>query len=318
MKTIICENNRQTRLLSFTALALVAASGSSTAQASVIGANSDAYSLGLSAQVANTLLNVNVTAPAHVIGAAPSPYNVNQSIGQADIDLAANIASFGVLDVQLAALADTSIFSASAQSDVDGSAGSKSASADATINNLGLDLFNTSLLLGSNQTALGLSASTIYSQTLVSGDYGAMAASAMSYIENMSLNLFGMGEIDLASLGLVADANGFIYADPNFTVLDVNGITGLDLILNEQISTCTAVQCNSEVNALKLRFDGVNMGGLGLDLGSLLDGTLNGEIILGHAYANLNARVNAVPTPASVGLFGVVLLLLGCLRRPHQ
>lgn len=318
MKTIICENKARTRLLSFTALALVAASGSSTARASVISANSDAYALGLSAEVANTLLNVNVTAPAGVIGAAPSPYNINQSIGQADIDLAANSASFGLLDVQLAALADSSIFSASAQSDVDGSAGNKSVSADATISNLGLDLFNTSLFSGPTEAALGLSASTIYSQAGVSGDHGTMAADAISYIENFSLNLFGLGEIDLVSLGLVADANGFIYADPNFTVLNVNGITGLDLVLNEQISTCSASQCNSEVNALKLRFDGVNIGGLGLDLGNFLDGTLDGEIILGHAYANLNAQVNAVPAPASVGLFGAVLLLLGCLRRPGR
>ena len=281
------------------------------ANATVISGSSDAYALGADISAANELLTVDVTLPSGVSGTAPAPYNIDNSVLGANVDLGAGISVGNLLQVQAAALADDSLLSASASSDVDGGSGNRMASASSSINDLSLDVLNTDFLSIVQETALNISSSTIYSESMVDGDFGILNVMGNSYIEDLSINLFGMGELDLASLGLQVDADGLIQTSPNFEVLNVSGIAGLNLILNEQYGECTDMFCSMGVNALRLSFNAVDLSGLGLNLGGLLDG----DIIIGHSYAELTAQINEVPAPATLGIFSLVMLALGLSKR---
>lgn len=283
----------------------------SVANATVISGNSDAYALGVDINVAGELLTVDVTAPSGVSGSAPAPYNINNSVLGAEVDLGAGVTVGNLLDVQAAALADETLLGATASSNVDGGMGARMTSATATVNDLSLDVVNTTFLSVITDTAVNLSSSTIYSEASVAGDYGDFDAMGSSYIEDLSINLFGLGELDLASLGLEVDADGFIAASPNFEVLDVSGIAGLNLILNEQYGSCNDMFCSMGVNALRLSFNAVDLSGLGLNLSGLLDG----DIVIGHSYAEMSAQINEVPAPATLGIFGLVMLALGFTKR---
>ncbi|QCZ92516.1 PEP-CTERM sorting domain-containing protein [Salinimonas iocasae] len=221
------------------------------------------------------------------------------------------------MQVQAAAVAEETLLSTSASSNVDGNACTRIASASTTTNDLDLDVLNTNFLSLVTETAVNVSSSTIYSEASVSGDYGSLNAMGTSYVEDLSINLFGLGELDLASLGLQVDADCLIQTSPNFEVLNVSGIAGLNLILNEQYGECTDMFCSMGVNALRLSFNAVDLTGLGLNIGNL-DGLLNGDIVIGHSYAELTAQINEVPAPATLGIFSLVMLALGLSKRKSK
>ena len=273
------------------------------ANATVISGSSDAYALGADISAANELLTVDVIVPSGVAGSAPAPYDLSESLLGVEVDLNSGISFGNLVGIQLAVLADDTVLNAAASSNVDGGAGTRMASAETEINGLSLEVLNGNVL--------DISSSTIYSEAMVSGDYGSFNAMGNSYVEDLSLNLFGLGEVDFASLGLEVDADGFIAASPNFEVLNVSGIAGLNLILNEQYGECTDMFCSMGVNALRLSFNAVDLSGLGLNLGGLLDG----DIIIGHSYAELTAQINEVPAPATLGIFSLVMLALGLAKR---
>lgn len=283
---------------------------STTTHASVISSQSSAYSLSINVSALDALVNLNVMIPAGVSGTAPSPYVLTDSLLGVDVDLSAGAIS----TLALATLADTTLLSASASSDVDGLSGDKTTDANTTVNDLELDLINNILLLGSVETALSLGASTIYSEAEVTGDYGSLSATGNSYVEDLALNLFNLGNVDLADIGLVADTNGVINAAPNFVVVDIYGIIGLNLTLNEQSSSCTASDCNIAVNALNLSFDSVDLAAFGIDL----TGTIDGSVIIGHSEAAMSATTSATAVSAPPTLWLFALLGFGLVLRVRQ
>lgn len=289
-----------------------------TANATVISAESNAYALGVDLDV-STLVSVDVAVP-QAGGTAPGSYSDVASAVGADVNLGPSVGLGSLLQLNTAVLSDATVLESSASSSVDGAAGSQVTQSSSLITGLALDIANTTLdltplpsVLG---TAIGISADTIFSDANVTGDYASLTALGNSTITNLSIDLFGMGEIDLASLGLDIGADGVIGTGPNTQLLDFGGIVGLDLILNEQISTCADGFCAMDVNALRLSFDAVDLTSFGLNLGQLGQGTLlSGDIILGQSYAEMSAIPSDVPAPATLGIFGLVIMALGFTKR---
>lgn len=264
------------------ALALASVAFAPSAGAAIVSANSEGY--GLSANLA--LLGSNlltVTAPAGVSGTAPAPYSLNDAL--LDLDVGATI------PVVAQAHASAGIITGSANSNVDGSAGSKTTGAsggivDLSVNADLLSIFGLSSLLELDNLTLNSSAE-------ITGDYGSMTASGGANITSLSLSILGQDiQIDAN-----AGANSFIN-------LNALGLIGATLILNEQIADCSDSFCSMTVNALRLSLNG-------------LAGLFDTDIIIGHSYAEMSAEnISAVPVPAAVWLFGSAMVgLAGFSRR---
>ncbi len=164
-------------------------------------------------------------------------------------------------------------------SDVDGSAGSKTAHGQGGVE--GLTLLNSFL-----------SNVTLQSDSTVSGDFGALVPTGTTTIAAITIN--GSNFVNLNNIPANTNLLAFLGLGP---------ILGINLIANEQvvIGDCITT-CMIETNALHVVFNG-----------GLIGGTLvNGDLILGHS----EAKLNAVPVPAALWLFGSGLLgLLGVARR---
>lgn len=121
---------------------------------------------------------------------------------------------------------DTGVLTTSADSNVDGSSGSKSASSSASV--LDFDL--------GGPLPFGLSADVLSSNSSVSGDAGSFSAVGNSSI----INLTGSGL--LAGLDVSA-----IDGSPNQVLLDLAGIS---VIANRQSSSCSSFSCMLTTDAL--------------------------------------------------------------------
>lgn len=289
-----------------------------TANATVVSSEADAYALGidLSLDIPGVNLSVDVLAPTGASGIAPSPFNNTNSILGSDLGLGTQVTVAPTLSVSLASPSDAAVLEATASSNVDGTTGSRDASGNSTATGLTLDILNTLLAppigIAMPGTAVSISASALNSTSTVSGDYGSLSSTGSSYIADLAITLFGTPLIILgpSDFGLITDVNGGLSTSPNFEALNVGGIVGLNLILNEQTGSCTNTLCDLTVNALRLSFDAVDISSFGLPTNGLLSGTLSGDITLGHSYSQLAAVDNsvAVSTPTTVSLFALALL----------
>jgi PEP-CTERM motif len=160
---------------------------------------------------------------------------------------------------------------ANASSNVDGLAGNRTASGDATIGDLGLDL---TILL---TQVLVINSGEIFSSASVTGDHGALSSTGTT--------TFGNTSITVNSATFFLDP---MYA-PNTVVYNQGGIT---IIANEQIYGGDGIALEEiTVNALR-----ISLGVLGV----------TGDIVLGQSQAALTA----VPEPSAALMLGLGLAAL--------
>ena len=236
------------------------------AHADITQASSSGY--GLAADVSLLVANLEVLPQGHATGTAPGPYSQSEST------LNASFTTAGLANIS------AGVLSGEAYSDVDGLAGTRTATGMGRVTDLGTDL-----VLG---TILDLNAGVIESEAAVSGDYGSLLATGSSILTDVDLSVLGAE--------VLIDAN----AAPNTVLFDALGIR---IVLNEQIVGGNGIDDRTmEVNAIRISFDNV-AAGLGL---------LNGDIRIAHSYAEMGA---VVPAPASFMLLASGGLLTSRRRR---
>lgn len=200
-----------------------------------------------------------------VSGTAPAPYDLTNSA------LSASVPPF----------LSTGLLTVNASSDVDSLSGSRNTSADATVNDLSVDL---SVLLSS--LGIGLTATSVQSTAAVSGDFGAFSGVGTTTFEGLTLN--GVASI------LSTPA-------PNTVLLDLPGLT---VTLNEQIINDNLPgSYGMEVNAVHVSFDDFLAPNLSL---------VSGDVILSHSQAMM---MGVVPEPESFAMLLAGLGLMGAVIR---
>jgi hypothetical protein len=272
---------------------------SGTANAAVVSGSSSGYGVDVSVSALAGALALDAgPLPSGASGSAPAPYNLDDTQLSLSLSDSVCVSTFlGVCTASVSASVGTGLLSGHADSDVDGGNGVRSAAATGTVNDAAVNL-GTGTLLGIISTSvLDLSATTLSASAQVSGDFGAFTPLGSSIIENAFLNVAG-----IPLIALDADAAPNTVVDP----LGALSLLGLTVILNEQVSNCGAASCDMMVNALRLGFNDFAVG----------TALLNGDLIFGHAEANLLAQPSEIPVPAAAWLFASGLLgLVGMARR---
>lgn len=232
----------QRRIVLSACVALLAASLATPGTALVIGGSSLAYGEHVDLFAA-LLVNIDSGPLPQVSGSAPAPYGASDDV--LSINLGSGTVSSGTLVVNAA-------------SNVDGGAGVRSASADASVEGLGIG--------GAIGAVLTLSSTTLGSSASVTGN-GALGASGTATLEDLAISVLGVP--------LAIPAN----PAPNTVLIDLAGVR---IVLNEQILTGDGASGLAlAVNALHIEFTNAVLG-LGL---------LNGEIVISHSEAALAALV---------------------------
>lgn len=245
-----------------------------SARASVVSASSSGY--GLSVDISALVINLDVgPLPAGVSGSAPAPYNLAGTV--------LNVLTTDTVPLVISGEVSANAVNATATSNVDGSAGSKTTFASGGVVGAGVDVV-TLPVLPPGVTVLGLDA-TLSSTAQITGDFGSLVATGTTVIE----------DLDLVISGIVVDLSAFVNVNvaPNTSInLSALGILNSTLVLNEQVVAVD--QSSISVNAFHLT--------LGL-------ANITADVVLGHSQA----QVTAVPEPgslllASLGVLGCVVM----------
>ncbi|QDT32478.1 PEP-CTERM sorting domain-containing protein [Thalassoglobus polymorphus] len=299
------------------ALATIVPSWNNISHAGVISGESSAYGVELNLGISVGEISV-ITAGLGPFstssGTAPVAYNIfndddsASALGALDVGGALGTVNFISLDTGL--LETTSV------SNVDGGLGGRSTTASASVNDVSLSILS---LVGVDpaitaETFISLEATAVESDAAVSGDFNALSESGSTTIAGVG----GVGETQavLSVLGVEfvldasAPANTLISIDS--TVSGLASLQGsISVILNEQLYSGDSLSSRSiDVNAIHVTFSdvGVNLGALGI-------GLLNGDVIISHSEAQMSAldTSSAVPEPSSFVLLGIAAL--GALSR---
>jgi hypothetical protein len=183
-------------------------------------------------------------------GTAPGPYTDHDTAASASVS-ALGLVSLG-----------TGLLDTHANSTIDGLAGAKSAAADATVDNVGLNIF---------AGLLGLTADEVQSTASITSGFNSLNAVGSTTLTNAALSSL------LTSVGLGASPAPNTHVD----VLGLFGLTGVSLILNEQIQT------GDGVNGLGLAVNAIHLGFINFASGL---NVLNGDIIISHSEVQVQAQ----------------------------
>jgi hypothetical protein len=243
----------------------------------------------ISADLNLTLLfpiaSASVAPLGNAAGAAPAPYGETAHVASVNLDSGSFLAGLATL-----LHVGTGVIDSGATSNVDGILNAAISSGSTTIDNLGVGVAEFPV-----STFLSISATTLTSNSTVTGGYGGLNATGSSLVTGLKIDLLGVNLI-------TTDANANVSLAPN-TGVDVNGLVGLTVMLNEQIVTGDGFSSRGiTTNAIHLHFDGVN-----LDLGLSGIASLSGDVIIGHS----DAMLQAVPEPSSLILCGAGVAILG-------
>jgi hypothetical protein len=217
-------------------------------------------------------------------GTAPAAYNLNStnSLGATISAGAYNLPVFGTPEVLLSGT--TGYLNTSAVSNVDGISVSGSASASTTVDNLNLKVLNTLVV-----PVLSIGATTLTTSSSVSGTYASMTASGTPSFTGLDISVLGV------------DVTALVEASPGVLV-NISGLTGLQIGID--VTTYSGDGITSK---------GVVTDNIVVDFNNAatLGGTINGQLIIGQSEASLTT--SPVPEPASVGMMGLGLLLVGAV-----
>ncbi|WP_197042155.1 PEPxxWA-CTERM sorting domain-containing protein [Sandarakinorhabdus oryzae] len=245
---------------------------------------SAAFGLSSTVKVINTV-GVTVGPVGAVAGATAPGYAVTGNVASLN-----TVVDLGVVALVSAGLRlRTGVISTAASANGTTPADTTSGDASALVNNLNISLFTTAI--GSPVTALGLTATSLNSQTQVVRIGNATTLQGQSTFSNLALSVLGVPILSLGANATVA---------PNFLAYD---LAGLRILLNEQISgTGPGGVQTLLTNALHISFNNFLLGGR----------ALTGDIIVSQSQASIS--FDPVPEPAAwtqliagFGLAGVAL-----------
>lgn len=159
-----------------------------------------------------------------------------------------------------------------------------------------------SSVLGIDLLSLGIKADAIGSTTTVGANSGGLYGIGSSTFTNLALS----GSLFDA---LSFNANLLFNPGPNTVVLALSGLTGISLILNEQIMTGNGTDTlGMTTNAVHLSFKDY-----------LFEGKLlNGDVILGQSKALISGYSPAVPEPGTWAMMIAGFALVGSSMRRRK
>lgn len=256
----------KTRATMFCAIAALSAIAGNAAAA--ITATSNAHGLSADVSLVGGLVGIDLGPLPSASGVAPSPYAVTQST----LSASASVVVVGSVN--------TALLTSNASSNVNFGASSGVAMADATVNDLNLELVPGALFL---PDLLFLSADTITSSAQISRSGGLTTTTGTSTIENAVLSVSGVGFLSVA-------AN----PAPNTVLLNAAGIR---IVLNEQVITTLGDTTSIQVNAIHISVNGAL-------------NTVDADVVVGHSAASMT-----VPTPGALALLGAAGTLATRRRR---
>jgi hypothetical protein len=276
MNRIVRDMSFKSALAGVALCALIAGGAPSLAHATVISGSSSAFDDSVNLVVTPGLV-VSSGPVVAVSGTAPPLYNTS---------------NFALSASVLGGFITTNIITANANSNVDGSAGSKSAAGTVTINNFSL---------GGLLSFGGITATTLQSTATSSGDFGALTSTGSTTISGLVINGLAMAVVMPTANDVLFDAGGVeVIANAQTTVGDGVSSTGITVDALEVVLTDVAGTV-----------DGVT-------------GLISGDVIIDQSRSALSAVAgggggggggSAVPEPSSFLVLAAGLLGLAGLYR---
>lgn len=286
------------------------------ANAVVTSAKSEGYGLEAHVNVLDPLLKLNVGPLGDASGISNGIVTYADEKSAIDLSVSGDASvSGGLLNLVTNKFdVEAGVFNGEASYGYDAGRGAMTARGGGNLLNLDAD----ASVIGLSLLELDLAGvnGTIVSEAEVWGDYGNWDTYGDSYIEDFSLDIIGLSLINAnvldrlsSQVNVELDASGktTMRAEANTGIdLDVLGLVGVTLLLNEQVEVCNDSFCEMMVNAFRFSTE-------------VLDGALASVgLTLGHSYARMEAAPSAVPVPAAIWLFGSGLMGLVGLSRRRQ
>lgn len=239
-----------------------------TSNAAVVAGQSNAHGVDVGLSAVSGLATLTVGPLPSTSGVAPVQYSLNNQV------LSVTASTLGVANL------GTGVITVNASSNVDGGAGTRNAAANATVDDLNLQVVPGIILV---PDFIHLTAGTIFSSSMVSSDGSSFTTNGGFFIEDAVLNIAGVGNV-------IINAN----AAPNTVVFNALGIT---IIANEQYFSGDGITTR-----------GLTTNALHITVAPLGGNLVQGDVVIAHSYSELT-----IPAPGSAGLIGA--LSLAAIRR---